>query len=90
MQIRIIGNKELHGFQVRHWIRRYVKKKPGGSGSLANKIALWLVKLKVINRQEPSQIYSLVPNNKNAHKGMFPRSTTRARRRVPEMLYIFV
>ena len=28
------------------------------------------------NRQDPSWNYSLVPNNKNAHKGMFPHSTT--------------
>ena len=32
----------------------------------------------------------LVVYNKNAHKGMFPHSTTRARGQVPEMLYIFV
>ena len=42
------------------------------------------------NRQDPGYNYSLVPKNKNAHKGMFPHSTTRARGRVPEMLYIFV
>ena len=35
-------------------------------------------------------IYYLVPNNKNVHKGTFPHSTSRARGRVPEMLYIFV
>ena len=45
---------------------------------------------KVNNRQDPGYNYSLVPNDKNAHKGMFPHSTTRARGRVPEMLYIFV
>ena len=39
---------------------------------------------------------SIPPSNfvgrgyKNAHEGLFPNSTTRARGRVPEMLYIFV
>ena len=32
--------------------------------------------------------YSLVPSNKNAQKGTFPDSATRARGRVTEMLYI--
>ena len=44
----------------------------------------------IVDRQDPGWNYSLVPNNKNAHKGMFPHSTTRARGRVLEMLYIFV
>ena len=38
----------------------------------------------------PVKNYSLVLNNKNAHEGMFRHLTTRARGRVPEMLYIFV
>ena len=42
------------------------------------------------NRQDPGWNYSLVPNNKNAHKDMLRHSATSARGRVPEMLYIFV
>ena len=33
------------------------------------------------NRQDPGWNCSLVPSNKNAYKGMFPHSTTRARGR---------
>ena len=43
------------------------------------------------NRQDPTQL-DLFPGaqQQNAHKGMFPHSTTRASGRVPEMLHIFV
>ena len=37
-----------------------------------------------LNRQDPRKNYSLVPNNQNAHNGVFPHSTPRARGQVPE------
>ena len=50
----------------------------------------WWVKLIRDYRQDPGYNSSLVPNNKNAHKGMFRHSATRARGHVPKMLYMLV
>ena len=56
-------------------------------------LAFWLMLFvynATLNKALSYLILTLVPNNKNAHKGMFLHSATRARGRVPEMLYIFV
>ena len=58
--------------------------------SLICQIKLMVQWKTMVNRQDPGKNYSLVPNNKNSHKGTFPHSTTKAKGRVPEMLYIFV
>ena len=55
--------------------------------SFLTKISRYRVGLEL---QDRGKNYSLVPNNKNTHKGMFSHSATRARGRVSEMLYIFV
>ena len=54
-------------------------------------VCVWLFIIKDIhNRLDPVRIILWCPATKNAHKGMFPHSTTRARGRLSEMLFILV